>query len=647
MPFIPLTLFGNLCNTAVTSGGTTAPAAGTIETWTVANPSAFPSVEYGAQVMHVADTSPSSSGEMIAILNTSGSTFTVQRGVGNTTPVAHASGFTIVQVVTAEDFASMQYPPWVFPVQRYGAQGDGKIGTGGTGTSGSTTFTDTSANFVNAVAPQGDVGKVIVINVGPGSATTGTNPFCGTISAVNSATSVTLSAALPAAASSAPYIYGTDDTAAINAAVQAASAWAVATGNYKAQVLFAPQNYMLGTLTQTTAYNWSFNSGPYTYNTHIPVPFSGQFDRKLVIDFLGTGDASEPDFWGSTLPSIQGTALVSAVFGTSQPNSTYGQQSVIGTPSAQTNIGNGGISFGNFANVLVNVNGITVVTPFNGQQYGIDFRYAAQANIPNGAVLAFAPVNVSGATVGGPWLRYTNIPSNGVAVGLAMPISGNNDNCNVGLFSVEGIAIGFTAAEHFNCTRISTFYCHHGILISGGTNVHGGAIQYWSCEGCDYGLSTSGLQGSFTLNILNADFETMNTAYINDSSNTLNGYMFYDDLSATPATIGIIGATAYKVMNTRFPSGKWTQNTGPPGIPSPPTAPASGTAQQNTSYRDAVVYASATTGITGVSLGVASGSMNAMGLTGGNNVVVPIRVPSGHWYSVTYTGTLTTTWWLD
>src|SRR5258707_14788995 len=112
-------------------------------------------------------------------------------------------------------------------------------------------FTDAGASFVNAAAPAGDVGKYIIVNQGTGSATVATNPFAGTIISVNSATSITLSANLAATCTAAPYVYGTDDAAAVNAAVLAASQWAVATGNYKGQVIFQPALYMLGALVQS------------------------------------------------------------------------------------------------------------------------------------------------------------------------------------------------------------------------------------------------------------------------------------------------------------------------------------------------------------------------------------------------------------
>ena len=558
-----------------------------------------------------------------------------------------------MQVVTAGALAQAQYPSWQFPVQavrRAGRREDRHRRH--RRVSGQAVLTDAGASFVNATAPAGDVGKVIIVNQGTGSATVATNPFCGTIISVNSATSITLSANLAATCTAAPYVYGTDDAAAINAAVLAASQWAVTTGNYKAQVVFEPQLYMLGALVQSTTYGFSpFNTGlNYTYNTHIPVPFTTQYARKLVIDFIGVGDASEPDFWGSAVPGVQGTCLVSTVFPPSQPDVTFGQMSVIGTPSAQTNIGTGGIVGGGFANNLINIQGITVVTPWNSQIYSFDFRFAAQANVPNAAAVAFVPVNFNSQTVGGTWVRATNIPANGVAVALAMPVCQNNDNCNVGVFSVEGIAIGFLIAEHFTAQRICTIYCDTGILVTwqaSGTTEHGGTILYWSCEGCNTGISTGSADSSHTypLFIGQFDCEVINTYYVHDTNGNLTGTAYIYDISVgAPGAAGTLCAN-WNLVNCRMFPGPWTgAETG--GI-TPPAAPSSATAQQNISFRPAVVYASAATSITNTATGPASTGMTALGQAAGAGVAVPIRVASGHWYSVTYTGALTTKWVLE
>lgn len=92
-------VFANLPNTTVSSGGTTAPAGGTTETWTVASSSSFPAVSTGISQLHVADIAANS--EIILVTNITGTTWSVTRGAEGTTPVAHSAGFTIYQVTTA------------------------------------------------------------------------------------------------------------------------------------------------------------------------------------------------------------------------------------------------------------------------------------------------------------------------------------------------------------------------------------------------------------------------------------------------------------------------------------------------------------------------------------------------------------------
>lgn len=101
-------------STTVSSGGTTAPAAGTSQSWTMAGGYAgFPSASNSATPntqFHIID--PALPTEIIAVTNVSGSTWTVTRGAEGTTPVAHASGFTVQQVVTAGGLKQfIQTPP--------------------------------------------------------------------------------------------------------------------------------------------------------------------------------------------------------------------------------------------------------------------------------------------------------------------------------------------------------------------------------------------------------------------------------------------------------------------------------------------------------------------------------------------------------
>lgn len=95
----------NDCAGTVTSGGTTAPAGGTSETWTVNVTVAFP-VANGSQQFYVADTAGSGAQlEKFLVTACPGGTgvqtWTVTRGGESTAPLAHRPGFAVQCVLTA------------------------------------------------------------------------------------------------------------------------------------------------------------------------------------------------------------------------------------------------------------------------------------------------------------------------------------------------------------------------------------------------------------------------------------------------------------------------------------------------------------------------------------------------------------------
>ncbi|MGB7924677.1 MAG: glycosyl hydrolase family 28-related protein [Pyrinomonadaceae bacterium] len=113
--------------------------------------------------------------------------------------------------------------PSAFNVQYYGAKGDGKEVLDAAITTGTQTVTSSTANWTSA-----DVGKIISVR-GAGPAGPPQRLLSGTITAVNSATSVTISATasttVPNTGNPNPVaVWGTDDTTAIRAAVAAARA---------------------------------------------------------------------------------------------------------------------------------------------------------------------------------------------------------------------------------------------------------------------------------------------------------------------------------------------------------------------------------------------------------------------------------------
>jgi hypothetical protein len=101
-------VWANLASAVVTSGGTDAPSAGTVETWTLSG-STFPAISSSASPATIAYASdPAAPSEVFLITNVSGSTATVTRGADGTAPVAHAAGFTIDQVYAAATLRALQ-----------------------------------------------------------------------------------------------------------------------------------------------------------------------------------------------------------------------------------------------------------------------------------------------------------------------------------------------------------------------------------------------------------------------------------------------------------------------------------------------------------------------------------------------------------
>lgn len=127
---VALEVFANLPSTTVTSGGTDAPSSGTVQTWTVASSAGFPAASSSAlpaTQFHIADTAAQA--ETILVTNVSGTTWTVTRGADGTTPVSHASGFTVTQVISEgwlNDVAARGGPgDWLNAVTNYGADPSG------------------------------------------------------------------------------------------------------------------------------------------------------------------------------------------------------------------------------------------------------------------------------------------------------------------------------------------------------------------------------------------------------------------------------------------------------------------------------------------------------------------------------------------
>ncbi len=111
----------------VTSGGTTAPASGTVESWTVTATGAFP---VATSLVQFCVCDPALPAEKVLVTIApggagSGQAWTVTRGTEGTTPAVHAAGFSVVEVVTAGVLARFDETDWVNAVTQFGADPTG------------------------------------------------------------------------------------------------------------------------------------------------------------------------------------------------------------------------------------------------------------------------------------------------------------------------------------------------------------------------------------------------------------------------------------------------------------------------------------------------------------------------------------------
>jgi hypothetical protein len=97
-----------LPSTTVSSGGTTAPAQNTVESWTMAGSyGSWPTISNAAsppQIMRICDPAPGYQAEIMWVTNISGATWTVTRGAEGTATIAHSANFAIQELVTGATF---------------------------------------------------------------------------------------------------------------------------------------------------------------------------------------------------------------------------------------------------------------------------------------------------------------------------------------------------------------------------------------------------------------------------------------------------------------------------------------------------------------------------------------------------------------
>jgi hypothetical protein len=373
-------------------------------------------------------------------------------------------------------------PPWFFDVTKYGAKGDVKMIADGTITAASTTLTSASGGFAGAT-----VGMAVLVNR---AGTTGVTAHSTTITAVASANSVTIAAPAVTTATNQPVFFGTDDTAACNAAIDAAEAY-LAAGNTHAEV-FTPRFCALAGALRT---NKSGN-GLLVFGTN-PVTAV-----KKHITFSGPSDGGAAvRHWQQQVPQMAGGGYIAFnVYASPAAQianiNASGNPAIICGPNEGSGYGVGAV----YANIIPIIKNLTLLNAHSdhGLTYGaINVWGCANAQIEN------VSVGTAGIVTGSDYVSPTTLGT-GLSIGVMLPAPGNNDLVYVKNLSVQG---GYTYAmfltEHGIVDRYMALYCWAG-LVAVGTyagsvgSVHAMKVISCSVEQCVnqiyiYGVGSGGI----------------------------------------------------------------------------------------------------------------------------------------------------------
>lgn len=397
--------------------------------------------------------------------------------------------------------------PYVFGVTDYGAKGDAQVVADGAMASGSAILTSATANW-----PTDIVGKAIAVK---GAAATGVTTGIGTVLSRQSSTQITLSFSNVSGGALAGAIVtvGTDDTAAIQAAVDAAEAY-LTSGHTYAQVYFPPRPYIVaGPLSTAKSGNGQIVFGP------VPVAAN-----KKILEFRGATDgAAAVRHWQQAVPQYAGSCLIS--FGVYSSTSAQiasinaaGNPGVISGPNEGFGYGvnAGGAVFSNMMAVITNLSILTTHSSF-----GLTYGAANLWGVANCHLENFG-YGTAGVVTGSDY-QSPGVFGTGLSVGLLLSAPGNNDHVVGKNLSCGG---GYTYAifltEHAVVDRFMSLYSWAGIVIVGtyrGSvgSVHAMKVISASIEACNnevyiLGAGSSGIGPIIDIDQLSTESSTPNIA---------------------------------------------------------------------------------------------------------------------------------------
>lgn len=514
---------------------------------------------------------------------------------------------------------------WVFDVRTYGAVGDGQAATDGAITSGLNVLTcATSKPFKST-----DIGKWVMVK---GALSSGATALVAKITGYTSPSTVTLGAnATNTVSGNALVMWATDDTAALQRAINAAFAYGQANGTGIVWVPPTGSGLFYGVAGPLVA------GGATKANGQLVIPIQATTSGKVVLIIMGATDGGATRHWEQKIPQLSGSTLVSfGVFAssTAQTNAlnANGQAAVI---SGQTGANGYGTDALLYNNVLLRLQNIQIYTThsLNGWTYGALNAHGLSAcaleNFGYGTAATYAPN-------GGDY-QNPNGFSAGLSIGVLLPSAGNNDNNQLRNVTCHG---GYTRAifvtEHTEWVGGTILYswsgvCPVGNYGDGGNGVgasHGIFIDQVSIEGCNNQLEFVGPGQSGVGPMMSGSYDTEGQSTIRDNSGGLAAacgefHVKSNGVAQSP-TVGA-GTPLNLICDFQLP--------GP--LASPPALTA-GTAFQNPYGRWATVTLQGGT-VTAVQLGALRGGSAAPTMTSvytqasGALPLYQVRVPPLGW----------------
>lgn len=430
--------------------------------------------------------------------------------------------------------------PWVFDVTdaAYGAVGDAQVVGDGVMSSGSAVLTSATANWPVTVA-----GKAVSVK---GAAATGVTTAYGTVVSRDSSTQLTLSFTNTSggALANAVAIVGTDDTAAVQAATDAAEAY-LAAGNTYAQVYFPPLPYVIaGALNTSKSGNGQIVFGPQPTTA-----------VKKILEFVGQSDgAAAVRHWQQLVPQFAGSCLISfGVYASVGAQITSinndGNPGVICGPNEGSGYGVGAV-YSNTQAVIRNLAILTGHSSF-GLTYGAFNLYGcANAHVEN---VGYG----TAGTVASPSTDYSSpgVFGTGLSIGALLPAPGNNDyTWALNLSCSGGYTYALFLTEHAVVARYMALYCWAGLCAVGtyfGSvgSVHAMKVLSASIEACTHELYIIGAGSGGVGPIIDIDQLSTESSTPNISGNSTGA------VAAALGRVKLTGLFTESGVSTSSPSG--------------------------------------------------------------------------------------------